>query len=84
MTTSTSAPCWPSSSARPGFAVSTAGNGAEMRTAMEREHVDLVVLDLNLPNEDGLTLCRDLRRPLQHAGDHAHRPRRADRSHRGP
>jgi two-component system, OmpR family, response regulator len=44
-----------------GFAVSTAGNGAEMRRALEREHVDLVVLDLNLPREDGLTLCRDLR-----------------------
>jgi two-component system OmpR family response regulator len=44
-----------------GFAVSTAGNGPEMRRAMEREHVDLVVLDLNLPREDGLTLCRDLR-----------------------
>ena len=26
-----------------------------------REHVDLIVLDLNLPREDGLTLCRDLR-----------------------
>jgi two-component system OmpR family response regulator len=44
-----------------GYLVSTAGNGAEMRKAMEREHVDLVVLDLNLPREDGLTLCRDLR-----------------------
>ncbi len=44
-----------------GFAVSTAGNGTEMRRALEREHIDLVVLDLNLPREDGLTLCRDLR-----------------------
>jgi two-component system OmpR family response regulator len=44
-----------------GYAVSTAGNGAEMRRVLEREHVDLVVLDLNLPKEDGLTLCRDLR-----------------------
>jgi two-component system OmpR family response regulator len=44
-----------------GYAVSTAGNGAEMRRVMEQEHVDLVVLDLNLPREDGLTLCRDLR-----------------------
>ena len=42
-------------------AVSTAGDGAEMRRVLEREHVDLVVLDLNLPREDGLTLCRDLR-----------------------
>jgi two-component system OmpR family response regulator len=44
-----------------GYAVSTAGDGAEMRRVLEREHVDLVVLDLNLPKEDGLTLCRDLR-----------------------
>ena len=44
-----------------GFLVSTAGDGAEMRRVMEREHIDLVVLDLNLPREDGLTLCRDLR-----------------------
>jgi two-component system OmpR family response regulator len=44
-----------------GYAVSTAGNGAEMRRVMEREPVDLIVLDLNLPREDGLTLCRDLR-----------------------
>jgi two-component system OmpR family response regulator len=44
-----------------GYAVSIAGNGAEMRRVMEQEHVDLVVLDLNLPREDGLTLCRDLR-----------------------
>ena len=28
---------------------------------LEREHVDLVVLDLNMPGEDGLTLCRNLR-----------------------
>ena len=44
-----------------GFSVATAANGAEMRQALEREHVDLIVLDLNLPREDGLTLCRDLR-----------------------
>ncbi len=34
-----------------GYAVSTAGNGAEMRRVLEREHVDLVVLDLNLPKK---------------------------------
>lgn len=44
-----------------GFAVSTAGSGAEMRRLLEQEHIDLIVLDLNLPREDGLTLCRDLR-----------------------
>ena len=44
-----------------GFLVSTAGDGSEMRQVLEREHVDLIVLDLSLPREDGLTLCRDLR-----------------------
>lgn len=44
-----------------GYLVSTAGNGHEMRRVLERERVDLIVLDLNLPGEDGLTLCRDLR-----------------------
>lgn len=44
-----------------GYVVSAAGSGSEMRRALERERVDLIVLDLNLPGEDGLTLCRDLR-----------------------
>jgi two-component system, OmpR family, response regulator len=46
---------------RAGYAVSTAQDGGQMRQVLEREHVDLIVLDLNLPREDGLTLCRDLR-----------------------
>lgn len=44
-----------------GFAVVTAANGAEMREALGGPAVDLIVLDLNLPGEDGLTLCRELR-----------------------
>jgi two-component system, OmpR family, response regulator len=46
---------------RAGYQVSTASDGAQMRQVLQREHVDLIVLDLNLPREDGLTLCRDLR-----------------------
>jgi two-component system OmpR family response regulator len=46
---------------RAGYQVSTAADGMQMRKVLEREHVDLIVLDLNLPHEDGLTLCRDLR-----------------------
>jgi len=46
---------------RAGYAVSTAADGAQMRQALAREHIDLIVLDLNLPREDGLSLCRELR-----------------------
>src|SRR5271154_2596338 len=44
-----------------GYRVSTAQDGAEMRRAMTQSPVDLVILDLMLPGEDGLTLARSLR-----------------------
>jgi two-component system OmpR family response regulator len=44
-----------------GFRVSLAGNGAEMRRLMQAERPDVVMLDLMLPDEDGLALCRELR-----------------------
>ena len=44
-----------------GYRVSTAADGAEMTARLARETVDLLILDLMLPGEDGLTLCRDLR-----------------------
>lgn len=44
-----------------GYEVSTAADGVEMRKVLEKTAVDLIVLDLNLPREDGLMLCRDLR-----------------------
>jgi len=44
-----------------GFRVSTASNGRQMRSLLATTPVDLIVLDLMLPGEDGLTLCRDLR-----------------------
>ena len=43
------------------FRTTTVADGKEMRRVMERSRVDLVVLDLMLPGEDGLSLCRDLR-----------------------
>jgi len=39
----------------------TAADGAEMRNILATTRVDLIVLDLTLPGEDGLTLCRNLR-----------------------
>jgi two-component system, OmpR family, response regulator len=44
-----------------GFKVSTAANGRQMRDAMALRDVDMVVLDLMMPGEDGLSLCRSLR-----------------------
>ena len=44
-----------------GFRVSTAEGGAGMREALAAERIDLVLLDLVLPGEDGLTLAKEIR-----------------------
>jgi two-component system phosphate regulon response regulator OmpR len=44
-----------------GYAVQQAGSGADMREAIERDLPDVVLLDVRLPGEDGLTLARYLR-----------------------
>ncbi len=41
--------------------VSIAGDGREMDRALDESRIDLIVLDLMLPGEDGLSLCRRLR-----------------------
>lgn len=41
--------------------VSVAGDGREMDRALAESRIDLIVLDLMLPGEDGLSLCRRLR-----------------------
>lgn len=46
---------------RNGFRVSLAADGRDMRGKLEASRPDLVVLDVMLPGEDGLALCRDLR-----------------------
>lgn len=45
-----------------GFEVSVAANGTEMRSKLARSQVDLVLLDLGLPGEDGFELTRQLRK----------------------
>jgi two-component system phosphate regulon response regulator OmpR len=47
---------------RQGFAVRTAGSAAVARELLDARAVDLVILDLKMPEEDGLSLARDLRR----------------------
>ena len=44
-----------------GFAVKAVPDAAGMDRALERELYDLIVLDLMLPGEDGLAICRRLR-----------------------
>jgi two-component system, OmpR family, response regulator len=44
-----------------GLHVLTAGDGTAMQKVLDSAPVNLVVLDLTLPGEDGLALCRNLR-----------------------
>ena len=44
-----------------GFRVSAAADGRAMRKALADGRIDLVLLDLMLPGEDGLSLCRAMR-----------------------
>lgn len=46
---------------RNGYRTLTAGDGGAMDRVLETTKPDLLVLDLNLPGEDGLMLCRRLR-----------------------
>ena len=45
---------------RHGYQVETAGDSREMEQALERGPIDLIVLDVMLPGEDGLAICRRL------------------------
>jgi two-component system OmpR family response regulator len=44
-----------------GFVVSLCDGGASLRAEIVRQRPDLIVLDLNMPQEDGLSIIRDLK-----------------------
>lgn len=44
-----------------GFQVSAAASGQQLRAHLARASADLILLDLNLPDEDGLSLAREVR-----------------------
>jgi two-component system, OmpR family, response regulator len=46
---------------RHGYRVTTASSGGGMQRALERARIDLVVLDVQFGEEDGMRLCRNLR-----------------------
>lgn len=51
-----------------GFRVLLAGDGKQLRTLAETERFDLVVLDIAMPGEDGLSLARWLRQAPNRPG----------------
>ena len=62
-----------------GYETVTASNGVQGVSLAHREKPDLIVLDLMMPEMDGLDVCRD-HPPRKRCPDHhAHRPRGRDR-----
>lgn len=43
------------------FKTITAANGKEAYDHMEKEQIDLIILDVMMPDEDGFTVCKNIR-----------------------
>ena len=67
-----------------GHEVRSAADGVEALRAAEEFVPDLVVLDLGLPELDGVEVCRRLRAESRRADPDPHRPHRDRRPRRGP
>ena len=59
--TATRAPALAGQLERLGYRVTTASSGGGMLRALERARIDLVMLDVQFSDEDGMRLCRSLR-----------------------
>jgi len=57
-----------------GLRATVAADGRQMRTFLEQNAVDLIVLDVMMPGDDGLVLCRELRAGKGDAGPDADCP----------
>ena len=44
-----------------GFQITTAGNGVEALAALEKERPDLILLDIVMPEMDGIEVCRQIK-----------------------
>ncbi len=44
-----------------GFRVVVAGEGQSARTVLDTQRIDAVILDIMMPGEDGLMICREIR-----------------------
>ena len=51
-----------------GFSVRGVGSGEELSQAIEAQPTDILILDLNLPEEDGISITRRIRRSLPTVG----------------
>ena len=61
---------------RAGYSTAAVHDGAQAVPAFRQEKPDLILLDLNLPNRDGVDICRAIRRDsggADHHGDGAER-----------
>ena len=66
-----------------GFDVTVAPTGRPASSLHKREAFDAIILDLMLPDMDGLDVCRTLRARIADADPDADRARRRDGPRRG-
>lgn len=55
---------------RAGFTVKTAGSGKEAEEAASKEYFDVIMVDINMPGEDGYAVARTIRASEINRGSH--------------